>query len=283
MLIEPVRTGQAGFVVPFYSRHKFDGTITNHLVYPVTRALYGLRVRQPIGGDFGFSPELARFYARQDVWLTDVARFGIDVWMTTTAMNEGFKVIQVNLGVKKHNPKDPSADLGPMFCEVISTLFYLMGQYESLWRHTGGSRPAEMLGTGSVNDCPEDMTVNLGKMQAEFAEGFGQFAPLYRQILDPANYDALKRCLAEKNCQCFDSELWARIVYDFAYVYQTWSRNRRRLVDLLVPLYFGRTADYCREVQDLDATSAERVVEEQAETFERMKPYLLRKFEIWES
>jgi hypothetical protein len=170
-----------------------------------------------------------------------------------------------------------------MFCEVISTLFYLMGQYESVWRNTSGSRPAEMLEAAPSDGGPEDLSVNLAKMHDEFAEGFGQFAPLYRQTLDPSNYDALKKCLAEKNCQCFNAELWAKIVYDFAYVYQTWSRNRRRLVDLLVPLYFGRTAEYCRQVQDLDAESAEQVVEAQAETFERLKPYLLQKFEIWES
>ena len=40
-------------------RHKYDGTITNTIVYPLTRALYGKRIRQPIGGDFGFSGRLA--------------------------------------------------------------------------------------------------------------------------------------------------------------------------------------------------------------------------------
>ncbi|HPV30740.1 MAG TPA: glycosyltransferase, partial [Deltaproteobacteria bacterium] len=44
-----------GFVAPLYVRHKYDGTITNNIAYPMTRSLYGRRVRQPIGGDFGFS------------------------------------------------------------------------------------------------------------------------------------------------------------------------------------------------------------------------------------
>ena len=43
------------YVAPYYLRHKFDGTITNNVVYPLTRALYGKRIRQPIGGDFGMS------------------------------------------------------------------------------------------------------------------------------------------------------------------------------------------------------------------------------------
>ena len=63
----------------------------NNIVYPLTRALYRQRVRQPIGGDFGLSGRLAAHYLLQDVWDTDVARPSIDIWMTTTAICDGFK------------------------------------------------------------------------------------------------------------------------------------------------------------------------------------------------
>jgi hypothetical protein len=82
------------FIAPLYHRHKFDGTITNSIIYPLTRALYGKRVRQPIGGDFGFSGRLAKHYLSKDVWQTDVARYGIDIWMTTEAMANNFTVAQ---------------------------------------------------------------------------------------------------------------------------------------------------------------------------------------------
>ncbi len=92
LLVKPVLEGGFDYVAPLYHRHKYDGTITNSIVYPLTRALYGKRVRQPIGGDFGFSGRLAKFYLTKDVWETDVARFGIDIWMTTTALANEFKV-----------------------------------------------------------------------------------------------------------------------------------------------------------------------------------------------
>ncbi|MGB2693147.1 MAG: glycosyltransferase, partial [Thermodesulfobacteriota bacterium] len=57
--LEPIFDGY-DFVVPIYSRHKYDGTITNNIAYPLLRTLYGLRVRQPIAGDFGISGKLAR-------------------------------------------------------------------------------------------------------------------------------------------------------------------------------------------------------------------------------
>ncbi|MEK7859944.1 MAG: glycosyltransferase, partial [Chloroflexota bacterium] len=61
-LLRPIVEGRADYVTPLYARHKHDGTITNTIAYPLTRALYGLRVRQPIGGEFGFSGELARAF-----------------------------------------------------------------------------------------------------------------------------------------------------------------------------------------------------------------------------
>jgi len=106
-------------VAPLYARHKYDGTITNTLTYPVTRALYGRRIRQPIGGDFGVGADLIRDYLAQESWTPDVSRFGIDIWMTTTALTGGFAVCQSRLGAKIHDPKDPGSDLGPMFRQVL--------------------------------------------------------------------------------------------------------------------------------------------------------------------
>ena len=57
LLLTPIYAEGFDYVAPLYARHKFDGTITNSIVYPLTRALYGKSIRQPIGGDFGFSGE----------------------------------------------------------------------------------------------------------------------------------------------------------------------------------------------------------------------------------
>ena len=118
LLAGPILKGGFDFVAPLYRRYKYDGTITNTVTYPLTRALYGLRIRQPIGGDFGVSGDLVRHYLEQDDWDADVSKFGIDIWMTTKAITGGFAVCQTRLGAKVHDPKDPGADLGPMFSQV---------------------------------------------------------------------------------------------------------------------------------------------------------------------
>lgn len=284
LLANPIFEKKAKFVTPYYTRHKYDGTITNHIMYPMLRSLYGVRVRQPIGGDFGFSGALAALYAKEDVWGTDVARFGIDIWMTTTAVNEGCSIVQTDLGRKIHDSKDPSADLGPMFSEVISTFFYLMGKYENQWLNITGSKEVETVGEIKDDGKIQPVSVTLSKLREELLDGFNYFDPLYRQIIEPDNYNQLKENIesTKKGQEVkFPPELWAKILYDFAFTFQTWNRNRRKLINILTPLYFGRTAAYCQEVADMDDSEAEGVVEKQAEVFEELKPYLKQKVEAW--
>lgn len=284
-LIEPVLDRSAGFVVPYYRRHKFDGTITNHIVYPMTRTLYGVDVRQPIGGDFAFSPELAAFYMGEDVWDTDTAKFGIDIWMTTCAINEGYKIVQTYLGTKVHDAKDPAADLGPMFQQVISTLFYLMGKYSRNWRRIVPIEPAPLNNRREEDVELAPIGVTLNKLSTEFVEGFNHFGPMYERILNPENMASLARIHGRWEAGQpaeFDPDLWSKILYDFACVFQLWHRNRRRLVDIITPLYFGRTKSYCEQVMEMGAAQAESVVREQAKVFERNKPYLLERFSFWE-
>ncbi|MDR4509622.1 MAG: glycosyltransferase [Candidatus Brocadiaceae bacterium] len=285
LLAEPVMKGNAEFVAPYYIRHKNDGTITNNIIYPITRALYGLRMRQPIGGDFGFSGEMAVLYTKEDVWETDVAKFGIDIWMSTTAINAGIKVVQAQLGTKVHDAKDPSEHLAPMFRQVVSTLFYLMGKYESKWRNIKGSTPVDTLGEPKEMSKIEPVSVNFNKLEAELLEGFSHFDPLYKQIIEPENYNNLSKNvqkLKKTGKIMFPADLWAKILYDVAFTYQTWSRNKKKLIDIMVPLYFGRTAAYCHEVSGLDDEHAEKIVEDQAKIFESQKSYLVKKYEAWE-
>ena len=130
---EPLFNGYS-YVAPLYIRHKYDGTITNGIAYPMTRALYGRRIRQPIGGDFGFSGKLGKAYVNGNGWNEAIANFGIDIWMTTLAINQRAQVCQAFLGRPKiHRTKDPGAHLGPMFREVVGTMFSLMKNFDSFW------------------------------------------------------------------------------------------------------------------------------------------------------
>ncbi len=277
-LLDPVLEKGYQFVAPVYIRHKYDGTITNNIVYNLTRALYGKRIRQPIGGDFAISRDVAKFYSEQDVWLTDVARFGIDIWMTTSAITQGFRICQSNLGVKIHDVKDPGQHLGPMFRQVLSALFSLMERYESYWREIKGSEALETFGFEGTLE-PEPVKVNYELLVDLFKTGYQQFSPLWRDIFDADSFKQISQtaCMDAKDFH-LSLEAWVKLLYELAVTYRTWTVNRGKLVDMMTPLYYARVASFVRQTRSMSSREAEELVEEQALRFEEQKGYLLQ---IW--
>ena len=57
-LLAPIERDTADYVVSLYARGRYDGPLTTGVVYPLLRALYGKRVRQPVGGEFACSNRL---------------------------------------------------------------------------------------------------------------------------------------------------------------------------------------------------------------------------------
>ena len=278
-LLEPVLSKGYQFVAPVYLRHKYDGTITNNIVYNLTRALYGKRIRQPIGGDFAISRDVAKFYVEQDVWETDVARYGIDIWMTTNAITQNFRICQANLGVKIHDAKDPGQHLGPMFRQVVWTIFSLMEHYESYWKGIRGSEPVEVFGNGRDVE-PEPVAVDLEGMIQHFKIGCKQFSSLWKEIFCKDSMDRILEAseMDSKNFH-FSTDSWVQILYELAATFHLWTVNRNKLIDVVTPLYYARVASFVRQTWEMTSREAEALVEEQAKKFEEHKDYLIK---IWD-
>jgi len=278
-LLEPILEKDYQYVSPVYSRYKYGGTITNNIVYNLTRALYGLRIRQPIGGDFAFEGKLAAYYIEQDVWDTDVARYGIDVWMTTNAITNNFKICQSNLGVKVHDAKDPAESLGPMFRQVVHTLFVLMEQHESVWKAVKGSRTVPLFGLQEFIE-PEPIQVDLERLVTEYKTGFRQFKSLYRDIFSPECFAELNKCSSKAKTKfVMPVTTWVQVLYEIAATFHQWTHNRTQLVNLVTPLYLGRVASFINRTKKMNSSQAEVVVEEQAQVFEDYKDYLIQ---VWD-
>jgi glycosyltransferase involved in cell wall biosynthesis len=278
LLLKPIYEEGFDYVAPLYARHKFDGTITNSIVYPLTRALYGKRVRQPIGGDFGFSGRLASFYLAKDVWETDVARFGIDIWMTTLAIAEGYKVCQSYLGAKIHDAKDPGSDLGPMFTQVVSSVFSLMSEYENLWKKVKESKPVSTFGFHYEVGL-EPVSVSAERMIGNFRLGVGDLMEIWRKVLLPETALSLE-AIARRSDQAFSfpEDLWVHVVYDFAIAFHRGSIHREHLLRSMIPLYLGRVASFVKENEQSTAKEVEEKLESLCQIFEEMKPYLVERW-----
>jgi glycosyltransferase involved in cell wall biosynthesis len=272
LLIAPVLEEDFDYVSPLYSRHKFDGTITNAIVYPLVRALYGKRVRQPIGGDFGFSGRLAAHFLERDVWESDVARFGIDIWMTTTALVGDFRVCQSYLGAKIHDAKDPGAHLSTMLLQVTASLFGQVEAHARRWIDVRGSEPVPEFGFHYEVGL-EPIRVDVGRMVRAFDQGVREFAPIYQQFLDKGVLHDLES-LAGQDPASFQMppDLWVRTVYAFVLGYHQRRLNPEHMLRTLTPLYLGRTASWVNQAAEYGASEVETALDALCGQFEAFKP-----------
>jgi glycosyltransferase involved in cell wall biosynthesis len=272
LLLGPVLHEGFDYVAPLYLRHKYDGTITNSIVYPLTRALYGRDVRQPIGGDFGFSGRLAAHYLGRPVWDSDVARFGIDIWMTTTALADGFKVCEAFLGAKIHDAKDPGADLAAMFVQVVSSVFDLMHLYRDRWESVAAAERVPLFGFPHGVGL-EPIAVDVERMRRIFRQATRDLREVWESALVPADLAAVV-ALADAEPFRFPDPLWVRVVYGFAAAYARARLPRDQLLRSLVPLYLGRTASFVLEADGSGADEVEQLIRALADEFVAQKPYL---------
>jgi hypothetical protein len=272
LLLGPVLHEGQDYVCPLYARHKYDGTITNAIVYPMVRALYGRRIRQPIGGDFGFSGRLAEHYLTHDVWDTDVARYGIDIWMTTTALVGDFSVCQSYLGAKIHDAKDPGADLSAMLTQVTGALFAQAEATYAAWRDVRGSQPVPEYGFHYEVGL-EPVPVNLGRMIKAFEQGVRDLEPLHAKFLSDDVRRALRGLMGQPpETFAMPVDLWVRIVYEYLLGHRARRMNPQHLLQTLTPLYLGRTASWINQAAALGAAEVEVELDALCGRFEAMKP-----------
>ena len=278
LLLRPILKEGYDYVAPYYLRHKYDGTITNSIVYPLTRALYGKRIRQPIGGDFGFCGELASHFLTKDVWETDVARYGIDIWMTTTAIARRSRICQAYLGAKIHDPKDPSADLSDMLAQVMGSVFSLMEEHVDLWKQVRGSEPVPLFGF-QYEVGLEPVQVSVDGMLKAFELGLEEFLPLWDDVLSNEVISDLQAMHPVSRKFRFSDELWVRIIYDFALAahwnIMTWDH----LLKSFTPLYLGRVSSFILGTQKSSHQEVEEKIEKLCVAFEKDKSYLINEWD----
>ena len=67
-LARPILRDKADFLVPAYTRHRWEGTVTRLLLAPLMRALYGRRIHQPYGGQQALSARLIEHLLLHPKW-----------------------------------------------------------------------------------------------------------------------------------------------------------------------------------------------------------------------
>jgi glycosyltransferase involved in cell wall biosynthesis len=282
LLITPVLTG-TDFVAPLYNRRKYDGTITNFLCYPITSMLFGKNIRQPIGGDFGLSIKLVEEILVSSMWQYPYAsRFGIDIFETNTALAKGFTIKEAVLGIKEHDPKDPSSQLTGMFRQVVGTMFTCIEKYEAVWKKISGVSSVERFGEEKSNNVPEAVEVSFLSTIAAFKSNFENYRPIYRSILSKEIQKSFEKLKAIETSKVeLPSEIWVQTVYEFIKQFRKEEKEQRGallLLDALRILWIGRVAAFMKDTWTAERDEAEEKIKEEARVFAKLKPYLVETY-----
>jgi glycosyltransferase involved in cell wall biosynthesis len=271
ILMKPILSGY-DLVTPYYSRCEYDGSITNHICYPLIYGLFGMDIRQPIGGDFAFSPRLANHWLKQK-WHKTTFKYGIDIFMTSNAIVGGFKIAQAGLGAKIHKPSAPK--LGPMFSQVVATLFKNVLVNKNLWLGDIKERQIKYFGKKTLAK-PQTLGVDYKSMKVTSIFDFHANEDILERALSGVVFKKIKRMYKTGKID-IDDQLWCKIIFDVLYAYDRTDLNAG-LIEAIKPLYFGRFISFFKSTLDKPFKDCEDEIIEQAKLFWEDRRYLISKY-----
>jgi len=273
-LAEPILNGYE-FVAPLYSRNEYDGTITNHLCYPLIYALLGKNIRQPIAGDFAFSAKLMEHW-RSQRWGRNVRQYGVDIFMTTQAILGDFPLALVWLGSKVHNPSSPK--LGKMFTQVVDTLFDSLLKSKERWNKVLIEvETPPVYGRNASLPAPQQLPIDYKDLKRQAVREFTPKQSLILQIVPPETGEKVQEMFRAHRFR-LTSLMWMNLVYDFLVSYDRAPdrAGKLKIIKALKPLYLARVVSFIRETLELDHTKSEKTILRQAEVFRSHRHLLIQ-------
>ena len=243
LLAGPILKGGYDFVAPLYARYKYDGTITNNISYPLTRALYGQRIRQPIGGDFAISGDLVSRYLELDTFDESAARFGIDIWMTIRPSTRASPSARHALAPRSTTPRTRLLTWDRCSARSLARSFAWPGATGAL---AAGKRLTAIPEYGFERVvAPEPITVNHAKLIDDFDSARLTQGPAWAEILAPNSSSESCTSSARRPATLpLPRRAVGALPVRRARRLPAPGTDRERLLAALTPLYFGRTAGF---------------------------------------
>ena len=276
-LLRPIYRDHFDFVAPIYRRHKFEGILLTNLLYPMTRALFGQRVREPYASEFAFSGRLASQFLNRHQWSEESKDYDPELELTVTALSDGCRICQTFLGTRSPT-KRQSRDLVDAMRQTVGVLFSSLDATFSIWSGKTASQPVPTNGP----ECElsvDPLRINRKQLKEMFSAGVLELESVLKSILSSATLSELQQLArADEDEFRFHPELWVKTVYEFAASYHNAVMSRDHIVQALVPLYRGRMFTFLVENRTASAAEVGNNIESLCLEFERLKPYLL---ELW--
>jgi glucosylglycerate synthase len=277
-LLRPVYREGLDFVAPLYVRSRFQGLLARDLFYPMSRAVFGKRIRELYSDEWGFSGRLASQCLEQDVWHEEAVRARPEAWMAILAGSASLKCGQYFLGSKTVSPSATAPDIVDAIRQTVGNFFWCMETNQPYW--LGRSNSSAVATFGPEHELSADgIPPSQEKMFDLFRSGVTELEPILASILTPDTHAQIKAiALSDRAKFRFAGELWVKTLYEFAASYHRAVLNRDHLVQALVPLYRGRVYSFLLEHANSSPEAMEAQSEILCQEFERQKPYLIERW-----
>lgn len=282
LLIDPVLAGD-DIAFACYRKSAYAASLVDNLFYPFLRAFLNADLREPLCSEFCIRTELGEKLAGKDVWETDVAQFGVDIWIAIQALVEGWDVSQVALGFRGDPSGDPGDLLDARFEHSVGTLFRLLTVHEELWRggpphrHLPFRRTRSLDVTPPCRDCADDLIRSM-------REGWEVYGRDWEAVLSSETFAGVANLLAQTAEEfTFPETLWANVVMEFAMSHNRGDGDPDKIGKSLLPLFYGRTATYMRRTKEMTLAEREAVVQKVISAFAALKPSFIRQWSRYDS
>ena len=275
-LVARVLTDGFDYVSPFYLRHANEGALTKGIVYPMFRALYGARLREPAASEFGCSARLADHCLEQDFWDAELAPIGIDLWLAAAAVCGDFRICEAAVGPR--GARGTAVDLTTTLAQVLSALFADLERRVDVWQRVRASAAIPVFGTPPPLDS-DAPPLNVSALVDTFRLGNRELREIWTWVLPPRTIVELRKLTETPPDRLrFDDRLWAGIVYDFALGYAFRAMPRDHLLRSLTPLYDGWLASFVLQTRDATPEQVDGRVEQLCLAFEAEKRHLISRW-----
>jgi hypothetical protein len=270
-LVRPVLNERYDYVAPFYARHPFDGPLVSQLVRPLVRAAYGWQLREPLAAEFGGSSKFLAHCLEQDVWESDLAHYGIDLWITGAALSGGFRCCQAPLGVRHAQASPERPGFPEVFEQVVGATFGVLERHAGYWVPRIGSEPLPVV--GQILDGVEAPAVIDGtRLTQTFCADLRDLEQVLEPLLRPETLSGLIAAAGNCNPLRLSDELWTSTVYEFLVAHHRGVMRREHIARALVSLYLGRTGSFLTQYGSASPAVADAALEALCMQFERSKP-----------
>jgi hypothetical protein len=189
----------------------------------------------------------------------------------------GFRVCEAPLGLRVAAQPEAPVDLSTTLAQAVGGLFADLDDRVEDWQRARGVTTAGQCGPIPPGES-EPPSINLDRLIESFRLGYRELREIWTWVLPPRTLVELRKLAsAPADAFRFDDELWAGIIYDFAFGYCFHVMPRDHLLRSLTPLYAGWMGSFVAQAEGSPDAALARL-DQVALAFETQKRHLISRW-----